>query len=145
MTKEELLLSINDLKNKIDQNNKVLRELEDKLDTLIDFSNRCDSHIRSFEASMTKRKQKLLQFDGLLKTVKSALKYKTKMNDLLTGSAYTTTASSIDGLQNSISIQKGKIKQDIIDQQNYIASLQTKLQQMQYEYNHFSGEVSTDG
>lgn len=145
MTKEELLLSINNLKSEVDQSNKALHELEEKMETLIDFSNGCNSHIRSFEASMARRKQKLFQLNDLLNTVRSALRYKTKMNELLTGSAYTTTVSSIDELQNSISAQKRKIEQDIIDQKNYITSLEAKLQQMQYEYNNFPEEVSTDG
>lgn len=145
MTKDELRLSINDLKRKIEHNNKILRELEDKLDALTDFCSRCNSHIRSFESSMLTRKQKLLSLDHLSATVRSAQKYQTKMNALLTGAEYQSTVSSIDYLENSVGEQKRRVQQDIQDQKSYIRSLKKKLDQMQYEYNYLREEVSANG
>lgn len=144
MTQDQLLISINNLKREIEQNNRILQELESKLDALIDFSNQCNLHVRTFESSMDKRKHRLFSLDNLACTVRSAFRYQAKMSDLLTGSTYQATVASIDELGASISQQKRKINQDIVDQKSYIYSLRARLSELQYEYNHYQEEVRTN-
>lgn len=145
MTKDQLRVSINNLKRNIQHNNKILQELEQQLDALTEFGSQCDWRIRAFESSMEMRKQKLRSLDGLSGSVRAASKYQAKMNELLTGTEHQTTISSIDALMGSVGEQKRRVQQDILNQESYIRSLKRKLDQMQYEYNSWEEEVSANG
>ena len=90
---------------------------------------------------MTKRKSRLLNFDSLLANVKSAARYKQKMDELLTGTEYSSTVSSIDQLQNSIETEKRKIRNSIQDTEEQIAILELKVSRLQWEYNNYPEEV----
>lgn len=144
MTQDQLQISIHELKREIEEENRLLQELEDKLDALIDFSNQCDRHVRTFQSSMEKRKHRLFSVENLAQTVRSAFRYQEKMSDLLTGAAYQVTVASIDDLEASIGQQKRRINQDIMDQNSHIYSLRERLAQLQYEYDHYQEEGSTN-
>ncbi|MEE0930135.1 MAG: hypothetical protein UIM53_03975 [Acutalibacteraceae bacterium] len=108
------------------------------------FQKKCTTHINSFDKSINRRKNRLLSFDEFLATVKSASRYKQKMNDMLSGSEYSATVSDIDQLQVSISTEKRKISNNIQDLEDEITALEVKVDNLQYKYDTYPEEVRTN-
>ena len=145
MTKPELLDEINRIKEQIRTKKNQLTKEEQTLTDIEDFQGRSNSRINSFSSSITKRRKKLINFDGFLSTVKIAARYKQKMNDMLSGYEYQNAVNQIDSLQNSISTEKTRVKNRIISLKDDISYLQRKLQQLQYDYNNYPEEVEANG
>ena len=95
MTKPELLEEINRVKDQIWKKKSELSEEEKNFVALEEFSKQCTSRINAFESSMSRRKKKLFDLDGMLNTVKMAARYKQKMTDMLTGKEYQNTRHNI--------------------------------------------------
>lgn len=145
MTKQELLNEINRIKEQIRVKKNQLSKDEQTLIDIEDFQSRSNSCITSFSSSIAKRRKKLIDLDGFLGTVRIAARYKQKMNDMLSGYEYRAAVNQIDGLQNSISSEKVKIKNSIVSLKDDISYLQGKLQQLQYDYNNYPEEVVANG
>lgn len=144
MSKNDILWSLNYNKKQLASCRNQLRVLEEQYVVLDDFSRKCTTHINSFDESINRRKNRLLTFDEFLTTVKSASRYKQKMDDMLSGSEYSATVSAIDQLQVSISTEKRKISNDIQDLEDEIATLEVKVDNLQYQYDTYPEEVETD-
>lgn len=141
MEKTELLSELNYAKHQLSSYKSKLSTLKDKLSTAETFSAECASHISSFEESISKRKSRLLSFDTLISGVKSASKYKEKMNNMLSGAEYNTTVASISHLQTSVSSEKRKIIEDIQYVEEQISYWSSRASILQYEYDNYQEEV----
>lgn len=141
MSKADVLLTLNRNRQQLESYRSKLKTLEEKYKTLYEFSNKCVSCINSFDASMLKRKRRLLSFDSLLKRVKSAVQYSEKVSELLNGYDYSETVSAIEQLQSSISAEKRKVNSDIQYVEEQIQSLEIKVADLQYEYDTYPEEV----
>lgn len=141
MGKTELLYELNYAKCQLDSFRTKLNTLKDKLSTVEMFSAQCASRIGSFEESMERRKTRLLRVDSLLASVKAAMKYREKMNDMLNGFEYTNTIAAIDQLQYSISLERRKIIENIQYVEDQISYYKSRVATLQYEYDNYSEEV----
>ncbi|MEG2052326.1 MAG: hypothetical protein RR012_08530 [Oscillospiraceae bacterium] len=137
--------SLNYNKKQLSSFKKKLKALEEQLDSLQEFAIQCSSHIGSFESSMAKRKNKLNVFDGFLDKVKSAVRYKQKMSDMLSGSEYSATVACIDQLQNSVASEKSKTINDIRYIEQRISELESRVSNLQYQYDTYPEEVQPNG
>lgn len=141
MDKEALLLDLNKEKEKLRQARNRLGVLEDQYETLEEFTRECRSRIQGFEESMQRRKNKLLTLDNLWSNVKSAVRYKEKMNDLLVGAEYSKASTAIVDLENSTSAKKRSIGRDIGDLEDEIQRLERSVQMLQHTYNTYPEEA----
>ena len=145
MGKSDILSSLVYNKTKLAECRNTLKRLEEQYNVLDEFSGKCSSCINSFDLSMQKRKKKILGVDGFLGMVKSAVKYRQKMNDLLYGAEYNDTVASIDQLQNSIASERSKVRSNIRHVEEEIARLEAKIAKLQYEYDTYPEEVEISG
>lgn len=145
MGKQEILDELNRKKQKLTDRKAYLKELEEKLETLENFSAQCADRIKAFENSMSRRKTKLLSLGDILSRVKSALHYNDKMGQLLNGREYEKTVESISSLQTSVSAKKRDIIRDIQETEKQIDQLNRDIRQLQYAYNTYPEEVENDG
>ena len=106
MNKTEILQQIDRRKVQLNTAKRRLRELEDQYQTLEVFSEQCQARIRGFEESIQRRKGKLLRLDGVLGKVRTARRYREKMNLLLVGTEYTKAANDLGNLETKSWRQK---------------------------------------
>lgn len=144
MSKSDVLAALNHKKNQLADRRKELRNLEEKYTALEEFSSQCTSRIGAFDDSMARRKRKLLSFDSILGSVRSAAKYRQRMSDMLNGADYSTTVSYIDQLQNSIATEKRNTCNSIQNVEGQISSLEARVSSLQYEYNNYPEEDEED-
>lgn len=141
MEKEAILADLNKEKEKLRQARQRLSNLEDQYETLEEFTRECNDRIRAFEESMQRRKNKLLTLDNLWSKVKSAVRYKEKMNEMLVGAEFTRASTAIGDLENSTSAKKRSIRNDIGDVEAEIARLERSVEMLQNTYNTYSEEA----
>lgn len=145
MTKDELYREIQRVRDQIAEARKERNKLEEKWEVLLEFAAKCNERAERFMESVQRRKNKLSGIDQLLNRMKAAMKYRNKMNDLLTGRDYTDAKGSIDELMENLDRQKWQVKQALEDVENKIHRLQNRLNQLQYEYNNYPEEEANDG
>ena len=140
MDKAEISANINEAKRKLEEYQAKLRELREKLNVLESVIAKIQAKTSTFEQSMTRRKGKLNSFESLLSCVKSAIRYKEKMNSMLNGSAYRATVNSIDKLKSSTSSQRKKVIDDIKYVESKISYYKARVGKLQYEYDNYKEE-----
>lgn len=145
LTKEELRWQIQSVKDQISQANQELKDLEEKLEVLLEFKGKCSSKVESFWASVQRRKNKLNGISGIVDRMKSAKKYWQTMNGMLTGTDYTSTESSINTLMETLDGQKDEVNRKITETENKIDRLSNRLQNLQYQYDNWKEETVEDG
>lgn len=145
MTKNDILLQLNSAKWQLDNYRSQKRTIDEKYNTICEFSRECTSHVNSFGNSIAKRKKKLLKIEGLLQCVKIASQYKKKMNDMLTGTSYANVSKNIGELESVISAEKRKLTSELQYVEQQIRNCETKVSNLQYTYNHYKEESGSDG
>lgn len=145
MSKNDVLSELNYNKNQLSFYRDKLNELKEQYGALEEFSGLCDSHIRDFEQSISRRKSRLQKFNDLLGTVKSAAGYFKIMDNMLNGSEFLSVVSAIDQLQDSVANKKRNVADDIRNLEEQINSLNFKIENLQYEYDNYPEEVLSDG
>lgn len=141
MSKEAIARQIVIVKRQINNKNCELKELEEKLDVLMEFSERCNRKADSFQRSVQKRKRRLSSIGSLVERIKAAAKYNEQMSDLLNGSEYQRSKNSIDELMDKISNEKRKLMQKISATESEITNLRYRLRRLQYQYNTYKEEA----
>lgn len=140
MSKEDILKKINHCNSDISNAEAALKELEKDYEATADFSTQCNASISSFDSSISLRKDRLSKLSGIAQNVKSAAKYSSKMNSMLTEQEYNNTTSQIEELRISITQKLYDIQEEIDSVKRNISTLYSKLSSLQYEYNHFPVE-----
>ncbi len=143
MGKDKILSDLNDKKNQLGEARKRLKNLEEKYETLEDFTHQCNTRIQAFDDSMRRRKNRLTRIDSLLGSVKSAKRYKNKMNDMLVGPEFIKASASINNLETTASAKKTQIKNDITSTEKEILHLEQAVEKLQYSYDTYQ-EVDED-
>ncbi len=141
MSKQNIINSLSFEKRQLQLYIEQKEKLAEKYNTLRDFSSQCKSHIKSFGNSISNRKKRLSKVDELLRTVKTASKYKNKMNSMLKGSDYSSATKNISQLESTISIQMKKIVSDIEYVDRKITYIKNRIERMQYELYTYDEEV----
>lgn len=145
MTRDELYRQIQSVKTQISTAERDLKTAENNLSTLLEFASKSNAKAEAFLESVQRRKTRLSGIDGLLSRMKAAMTYRQKMNDMLTGTAYTKAKNSIDTLLDNVSRKKSELNQRIRDLDDHIAWLRSRLYQLQYEYDTYPEEETEDG
>lgn len=141
MSKEYIRQQIVSVKRQINNKNCELRELEEKLDVLMEFSEKCNRKADSFQHSVQQRKRKLSSLGSLIDRIKSVAKYNEQMSGLLNGSEYNKSQRSIDDIMDKISEEKRKLMQKISTTESDIKNLNYRLRRLQYQYNNYKEET----
>jgi len=142
--KNAILVELNNAKTQLQNFRDRLKQLENKYDILVQFGTEYNNHVRSFEESMSRRRNRLSGFDSILSKVKSALRYKEKMSDMLYGAEYSNAVAAIDNMQTSLSTEKRTVTNDISYVEGQIRTLEAKVTNLQYQYDNYVGEESAD-
>ncbi len=142
--KNAILVELNSAKAQLQNCRDKLKQLENKYDILVQFGTEYNAHVRSFEESMSRRRNRLSGFDSILSKVKSALCYKEKMSDMLYGTEYTNAVTAIDNMQTSLSAEKRTVSNDISYVEGQIRTLEAKVTDLQYQYDNYVEEESAD-
>ena len=145
MNKTEILQQIDRRKVQLNTAKRRLRELEDQYQTLEVFSEQCQARIRGFEESIQRRKGKLLRLDGVLGKVRTARRYREKMNLLLVGTEYIKAANDLGNLENSIAGKKRNVRNEIMETEDRITYLENVIEHLQYEYRACLEEDAENG
>lgn len=142
--KNAILVELNSTKTQLQNCRNRLKQLENKYDVLVQFGTEYNAHVRSFEESMSKRRSRLLGVESILSKVKSALRYKEKMGDMLYGTEYTNAVASIESMQTSLSSEKRKTTNDISYVESQIQALEAKVANLQDQYDTYVEEEPAD-
>ena len=145
MTKDELYQQILQVRSQLSDARADRKRLEEKWDVLLEFGNKCNERAEAFLNSISRRKRKLSGVDQLLSRMKAAMKYRERMNDLLTGSDYLSAKRSVDEMMDNLQTQKRKLRSQLEDAEYRIRSLNNRLYQLECEYDQFPEEVEADG
>lgn len=144
MGKADILGSLDSARRQLNSYQWQKKELEEKYSVMCEFGRQCALHENSFRASISKRKQRLSGIDGLLHNVKSAVRYKQKMQDMLTGSEYSAAEANIDRLQMIVLSEKKRICSELQYVEQQIRMCGRRVDSLQYEYDHYE-EVNPNG
>ena len=145
MTKNELYLQIQQVRQQLNREKSKQNELEKQWDVLLVFAAKCNERAEAFMQSVQRRKRKLSGLDQLMSRMKSALKYRDRMNDLLSGVEYLQAKHSIYEMMDNLDRQKRKLRDQIETAECRVHNLRRKLEQLQYEYDHLPTEEEDDG
>jgi len=134
MGKHEIKAEIAHCESMLNSSRKELANLEEQVTALQEVADNCNSRIAAFSSSIERRRKKLLNFDSMLETMKSAKRYKNKMTDMLYNQEYSNTTSSIDKIENAIKDARTKLLNKINDVENQIYSLERRIDHLRAEY-----------
>ncbi len=141
MDKNDIYKSLNYAKKQLEKFENEKKDLEKKYDTICEFSIKCTSKTNSLRDSIGRRKQRLSKLDGLIQKVKTAEKYKNKMQNMLTGSDYIQVANAITELHNVISTEKRNLIQNIRYVEARIVYYKNQVGNLTYQYNTYKEDV----
>lgn len=141
MGKSDILKSLNYAKKQLENFESQKKDLEEKYDTICEFSIKCSSKTNSFRDSIIRRKQRLSKLDGLTQKVKTAAKYKSNMENMLTGSEYVQVANMITELHNVIGAEKRKLMDNMQYVDGCIAYYKIQVGNLTYQYNTYKEDV----
>lgn len=113
---------------------------EKKYENIISFLNSCNRHTDDFNQSINQRKQKLNHIEGLASRMKTAVRYRQKMNEMLNGNDFSSTVSSINQLFDTINREKNKILETISNIEWKINKLERDIIVLKNQYRAMSEE-----
>ncbi len=110
------------------------KNLEIQYSTIVELSKKINIYEDNFHVAIQNRKSKLESIDNLTQCVKSALKYKNKMQDMLNGNEYINSVDKINELKNKIQAQKEKILYDLHETEEGIDINRRRLSNLKNAY-----------
>ena len=141
MTRQDLMNEINVLTEQLNAARNSLSKAKLDLLTLEEFSAQCNSRITAFENSISKRRRRLSGVEGITGSVRMALRYKEKMNEMLSGKTFHEAISQIEQLRFSVTNERNKLTDTIIELSGRVSFLQEEIRQFQYAYSDYPEEV----